>query len=239
MRHHTKRRSFETKTANFTVSALRDVYFLDPATGAASFTATLPPAATCVSKVLRLARIDDTASYSVTVDGDGTELIGPVQSVALWVGGWIEIISIGTGWKVLGCYLGIRYSGSSGAYEATVGAWADVTNLSLQVTTLGGPVGIRLQSDGSGNNSMFGLFRIASDVGGNLLLLRDGTEIARHRFRLVTDAGASGNDIYFPGVFLHDDNPPGGTYTYKIQAQREQTVSAFYVHYLEMLVEPG
>ena len=109
--------------------------------------------------------------------------------------------------------LGQQISASSGTFSNT--GSADVTNLSVTITTLGRPVFVGLIPDGSANNS-----RIGVEVGSNIYssvfsLIRGSTDIAR---ALISGNGQGVSSIsgYIPPSSLYTIDPvAAGTYTYK------------------------
>lgn len=108
--------------------------------------------------------------------------------------------------------LGQQVSTSSGVYTvAHSTAYADVTNLTVTITTTGRPVDIRLIADGSGNQS----YMQTPDVGMFVAISRDGTRIAEH---FMGYSPVTGPLISYPtSSIMHFDPVTAGTYAYKIQ----------------------
>lgn len=109
--------------------------------------------------------------------------------------------------------LGQQVSSSSGSYSSTSTSYADVTNLTVSITTTGRPVFIGLISDGS--ISKMGM----EDNGGStqsvsVKIVRGSTDIAIYNLRSEATTGV----IYIPSSSIYMiDVPSAGTYTYKVQ----------------------
>lgn len=109
-------------------------------------------------------------------------------------------------------------SSSSGNYSHS-GVYADVTNLSVTITTTGRPVVVMLIPDGSANYSYCG-----SNGSGFYKILRDSTAIYE---------SVSNDAVYFPcSAIMAFDIVAQGTYTYKIQSSSSSTV---YTQYCKLL----
>jgi hypothetical protein len=114
---------------------------------------------------------------------------------------------------------GVSISASSGVFDTAVAA--DVTNLSCVLTTLGGPVEIKLISDGSGSSAWAGIERDTASTSstGTVILYRDATEISRTTFLFSGSASSADWGMKAPpGTISHTDTPAAGTYTYKVHA---------------------
>jgi len=112
--------------------------------------------------------------------------------------------------------LGQQVSSSSGSFSMSSGTYADVTNLSITITTTGRPVMLFLIDD----NSSVGNVQATSsneNVGMKLKFLRDSTKISEQAFQDQFGAAGSTNIAIPPGSFKAFDTPSAGTYTYKVQ----------------------
>lgn len=88
-----------SKTTTYTATTSDDVIPCDATSG--GFTVTLPAAATCSGKVLEITKTDASTNV-VTVDGNASETINGVTTVALAVRYQVcRIVSDGTGWHLL------------------------------------------------------------------------------------------------------------------------------------------
>lgn len=103
---------------------------------------------------------------------------------------------------------GIAISDSSGSFNTTIIGWADVTNLSVTITTSGRPVYLQILSDAVLSSGIYGGGGTPDYV---LRFLRDSTTIVGF-FDMTTAAAA--------GSFAAIDVISAGTYTYKVQVGR-------------------
>lgn len=119
---------------------------------------------------------------------------------------------------------GVALSASSGNYSTTSGVYADVTNLSVSITTSGRPVFLGLIDDGSGSGSQLEAGKNADVIAsGNIKFVRDSTDLTVKVFKV---GGASGNLSNGNGALVaHLDFPSAGTYTYKVQAASNNTAT--------------
>ncbi len=122
---------------------------------------------------------------------------------------------------------GIAVSASCGSYSTGSTSYVDVTNLSVTITTLGRPVRVRLQSDGSANSSLIGVSTGTDTADALFKLVRDSTDISiTPVYHLVS--GTSGQTLQLPSSMIsHDDVVAAGTYVYKLQAKVSSTGTAF------------
>lgn len=117
--------------------------------------------------------------------------------------------------------LGQQISSSSGAFTMASATPADVTNLSVSITTTGRPVFVGLMDDGSGSQSALGAVVIGANpetsASIQFYLLRGATQLCQ---MLLQGANTTTEflTIYTPpsSVWIIDV-PAAGTYTYKLQ----------------------
>lgn len=114
--------------------------------------------------------------------------------------------------------VGQQVSSSSGAFTGTSASYADVTNLSVTITTSGRPVFLTLVHDGSGvsNTSYLGIQDTDASGTANFQILRDATTVSTHAVLSQAGSGAVVNGIPV-GSVSHLDVVAAGTYTYKVQ----------------------
>lgn len=158
-----------------------------------------------------------TGTNSTTLQGSGTDKIdgNGTYAIALASEYGITVMNNGSSWDVISsCPNQTNHaaSSSSGLFTVTSSTYADVTNLSVTVTTSGRAVLVTLSAAGSGSESEIEV--IATSVL-QIRLERDGTEIASWNL------SAAGTTIprYVLGLpaFL-DFDAASGSHTYKIQA---------------------
>lgn len=131
---------------------------------------------------------------------------------------------------------GIAVSASSGAFTTTSNVGTPITNFSLVITSVGRPIMITCQPDGTGIPSYLGTQSPTDGTDATFILKRDGTEIAR--FRL--DAGASGVGTTRiqvpPAAITYTDIVAAGTYTYTIVAGADSNGGTVTVNFVQMVV---
>lgn len=131
---------------------------------------------------------------------------------------------------------GIAVSASSGAFTTVSNAGTPITNFSLVITTLGRPVMITCQPDGTGIPSYLGTQTPLDGTDATFILTRNTVEIAR--FRL--DAGASGVPTTRiqvpPAAITYTDLVAAGTYTYAIIAGADSNGGTVSVNFVKMVV---
>jgi len=133
--------------------------------------------------------------------------------------------------------VGQQTSSSSSTYNSSSSSFADVTNLSVSITTSGRPVMILFQSDNSGSPAFIGpIFNggLSTTIGSAFKILRGATEISR-----VAHSGpiTSGERNYTPpGALNTIDVVAAGTYTYKLQAASGNTQYVTWVNNVIMTV---
>lgn len=113
---------------------------------------------------------------------------------------------------------GVAISSSSGSFAGGSATFADVTGLSVTITTSGRPVVITLASDGSGSLTHIGQFNGAGNSSrADFQILRDSTVVGTFQLSSTT-TGTSTNTIYTPsGTVFQVDAVSAGTYVYKLQ----------------------
>jgi hypothetical protein len=131
---------------------------------------------------------------------------------------------------------GVALSASCSSYSVAAGSTpADITNLSVTISTSGRPVKVMLVPDGSVNNSYYGANASGSgDIGSLILLYRDATVIGRFLNEYDSVNGES-NAKYLPVSTIQTVDPvAAGTYTYKAVASNVASVTQ-YVSYAKLL----
>lgn len=122
--------------------------------------------------------------------------------------------------------LGQQVSSSCGTYTTTSNAYADVTNLSVTITTTGRPIFIGLIPDG-GSNSKIGATSTTTNCGGFLKLLRGVsgvfTLVAQTAFETFASGTITASQLDVPALPFMIDVQGAGTYTYKYQAAIQAT----------------
>lgn len=110
--------------------------------------------------------------------------------------------------------VGQQVSSSCGAYTLT-GSYADVTNLTVTITTTGRPVVLAIQGyDGVSGGQASGIYMPGSGVHVYVKLLRGATQLSVQEYYTGSTAGAG----KYPIGFFYLDAVAAGTYTYKVQA---------------------
>lgn len=122
--------------------------------------------------------------------------------------------------------VGQQISSSCGSFHVTSAGLADVTNLTVTITTTGRPVMLMIMADQSGTDSYF---QLQSTTGSNqgtmsLAILR-GASIIMDNVILV-----DGGEMKIPPSIIYLDPVGAGTYTYKVQAgiDTTNTINAFF-----------
>lgn len=127
-------------------------------------------------------------------------------------------------------------SSSSSTFSTNSTSATDVTNLSVSITTTGGPVEVYLVGDGSINSSALSVGRATGSEGNAFFrILRGATDVGG--FTLGSfGASATPFRIYAPpgsGRIL--DTPAAGTYTYKVQASVSNSSESLFVNYVKLV----
>jgi hypothetical protein len=117
-------------------------------------------------------------------------------------------------------------SSSSGSFTTTSLSYVPVTNLSVSITTSGGPVNIRLQDDGlyGGSVGVNGGGGVNS-ASGVLSFFRNSSQISIMSLRAEAATVTSTGLNLPPGSFSFTDSPGAGTYTYSVQVEVVNGVS--------------
>lgn len=109
--------------------------------------------------------------------------------------------------------VGRQISTSSGAYTSNATSPTAVTNLSVTITTTGGPVFVALQSDGTSNVTYIGTKNGPSD-NSFYSFYRDGSPIATYS-DYDSFTNQTNQESRYPGLPFFMDTPSAGTYTYQ------------------------
>lgn len=122
--------------------------------------------------------------------------------------------------------LGQQLSSSSGAFTMTSNAFAQVTNLSVTITTTGRPVFIGLQDDGSATGS----YITTGDSTSRVAFFQGAGQL--NEFLI----GPS-NVYYSPGAFWYIVNPgSAGSYTFTCKVHNADNASTVTVNDVKLLV---
>lgn len=125
-----------------------------------------------------------------------------------------EIRSVGT---TVGAG-GLAVSNACVSYSTTSSSYADVTNLTVTITTLGNPVVLTLKNDEPLNFSYILLSKYANTASANVFLQRNTDDIGLHTLEISIGGATSVSKKVPPGSIQFIDTPVAGTYTYKILA---------------------
>lgn len=126
---------------------------------------------------------------------------------------WTSTDTGGTGsWQAAPTRAAFNYtlSSSCGSYATSSTSYADITNLSVSITTTGRPVCIMTVHDGTAADGYFA--RLSGATGFRLKAVRGATDLGEH-----ISQGATGTAILELPSFRYVDFPAAGTYTYKLQ----------------------
>jgi hypothetical protein len=117
-----------------------------------------------------------------------------------------------------------QISSSSGTFTTSSSSFVAVTNLSVTITTIGNPVQLRLQADGTANPTVIYNGISASSI---FAFFRGLTQLNADQ---VAASNSATLNYYPPGAFAFLDHPTAGTYTYTLQVKTSAgTASCQYV----------
>ena len=120
---------------------------------------------------------------------------------------------------------GVGISSSSGSYTTSSTSYADVTNLSITITTTGRPIKIEIIPSDS---AAMQIGAQGGNFAGTFKILRDATDIGL----VLWD----GDDEHYHGFSITNvDTSAAGTYTFKVQA-KSNTGATFYFANARLLV---
>lgn len=127
---------------------------------------------------------------------------------------------------------GIGITGSSGSISTSSGSPQTIPNHSVTITTLGRPVSLSLQADGSGNPSFVGA-NGSSGCSNQVLLFRGGVQIA---VWVIQQSG--GSEIHVPSSSIYYIDPvAAGTYAYEFKYEVGLNgIPAAQIQYTKMVV---
>lgn len=125
---------------------------------------------------------------------------------------------------------GIGISSASGNYQNTGTSTADVTNLSVTISTCSRPVVAMLIPTTTASAIWFS--RSNTSAGGTLSLVRDATTVGIQQYSVSAGGATSVSGYGAAPVFY--DLPSAGTYTYKIQATGDYATNSPVFGVLEM-----
>lgn len=206
-------------------------------TGASDRTITLPTAADNTNRKIVFKKVDSGAG-DVIIDGEGAETIDGAATLTIAnQNDFAELQCNGSSWRVIGYGPNLAFnarlrptsttadlggfgiSASCGDALTTGSVFTDVSNLSVTLTTSGKPVRIYLVPDASGNLSTIHTSSGSSQAHADFKILRDSTEVGRHRL-YGGFGGATSASLYQPvGSVNAVDVVSAGTFTYKLQFQ--------------------
>ncbi len=191
-----------------------------------------------------------TAYTTTAVTSKAIRLVAVLKSTQTTAGTWAVVptnASLSTGVSVLAQAPirpssttvgvgGVAVSASSGAAQTfTSSSYADVSNLSVTITTSGRPVVLMVIDDGNLTN--FSYMRFA-DGGATVntvsfAFVRDSTQLTETYFGAVDAGGII--QLNLPPLLTHIDFPASGTYTYKLQVKKVGSVDQFLLSYMKLV----
>ena len=135
--------------------------------------------------------------------------------------------------------VGQQLSASSGLYQMTSSTHADVTNLSVSITTTGRPVKVELVQDGSASTG----YMLIEASGGSisavsmaLKVLRGATEVNFQTWDVGFPSASASNYAHAPiSIGNTTDIVAAGTYTYKVTVATVSATSRVTVNNLKLL----
>jgi len=162
--------------------------------------------------------------------------VGGVESANCDANGWqrnqIETRSLGT------AYSNVSISASCNNFITLAGSYVDVTNLSVPITTKGGPVLIMLIPDGTTVAAQLKVTSTANtSIQAQFKYVRDSTDISFTNInKTVPAAGTTHAVAVPPGAFQHIDIPTAGTYVYKMSADSQNVSNTVAVTRCKLVV---
>lgn len=130
--------------------------------------------------------------------------------------------------------LGQQLSSSSSSFSHTAVSEADVTNLSVSLTTSGRPVYIAVVSDGSANSMTLSLGRSTTGTASGYLRIYRGATAIAYDYIIISAGGATATTQTI-GIPFHIDVPSAGTYTYKISVENLNANQTFNFQYAKLI----
>lgn len=132
---------------------------------------------------------------------------------------------------------GPQISSSCGAFSRTANTFADITNLSITITTKGRPVFIGLIHDGSVNAGYLGLLGATSGTAAFscFQILRDSTVISLNTLASGTNTGTTPMCRVPVSTVFIIDSVAAGTYTYKVQCKSDVLNDNTYCDYAKLI----
>lgn len=134
--------------------------------------------------------------------------------------------------------VGQQLSASSGTFSGVSATAADVTNLTVTITTTGRPVFVGLVHDGTTNAGYVRIYNGSTDQAtGTLNILRATTVISSTRLETNQVSSAEIWATYPVSSFSYIEPIAAGTYTYKVQYLSEGATATddFRVYYAKLL----
>lgn len=117
---------------------------------------------------------------------------------------------------------GLAKSDTSSSFTTTGTSLADVTGLSVTISTTGRPIYVSLIANAAtGTSSYLGVSRSDNDptIRAKFAILRNGLVIATYDLQSQAGVGENTKDIHVPASSLHCIDPiTPGVYTYTVQA---------------------
>jgi len=152
----------------------------------------------------------------LTVDNSGN-MASNISTTAGITGSMIASQTVA--FSNLAPYTGTQYSSSCGNFSSSSGAFVDITNLTVTITTKGGPVILGLMNDGSTNQSYWQMNSTAVTASSEIAVLINGTLTYRYLLYKPNNSGLPDSIIIPAPAILCADAQAAGTYTYKLQMQ--------------------
>lgn len=114
--------------------------------------------------------------------------------------------------------LNIVTSSSSSSFSGSSGSPADITNMTVTITTTGRPVQVCLQSDGSNNSARIYVTASNDNIAADLYLVRDSsTTIAIPRLAVGFSPSSTSTTVEALAFYCYIDTPSAASHTYKWQ----------------------